>query len=112
MMPLRLTQADRKAALYVVYALLCLGGSAAAMDPGQLPEVEVHAGREALERQADRFVTELLAPQRPQESLSKWTTPVCPLVAGLSREAGETLLRALTTTWQSAGVPLAGARQR
>ena len=84
---------------------------AAAADPatsGVLPDIEVYSGREALERQANRFVTELLAPQRPQESLSKWTTPVCPLVAGLSREAGETLLRALTTTWQSAGVPLAG----
>ena len=84
---------------------------AEAADPatsGVLPDIEVYSGREALERQANRFVTELLAPQRPQESLSKWTTPVCPLVAGLSREAGETLLRALTTTWQSAGVPLAG----
>ena len=71
-----------------------------------LPEVTIRAQREALERQLRAYVTSTI--REPfDESLVRWTRPICPLVVGLSREGGEFVRARLSQIAAAAGVPLA-----
>jgi hypothetical protein len=70
--------------------------------------VEAARHREAVERQVKAFVGQIAA--KPYEaSLARWQTvaPICPLVAGLSREDGEYILARLSKIAAAAGAPLA-----
>lgn len=77
------------------------------LDPATLPEVTVSAPRAVIERRADRWVTSLTARQSPRESLSRWSVPVCPLVAGLPRAAADVLLYHLTHRYRAIGAAMA-----
>jgi hypothetical protein len=70
--------------------------------------VETARDRKALERQVNAFVRGISVAPREQ-SLANWQSqvPICPLVAGLSREDGEYMLARLSKIAASAGAPLA-----
>lgn len=82
--------------------------SADAADKPGLDQITVEARRERaiLEHQVSSFVSAIsVAPFR--ESLARWSTPICPLVAGLPREHGEFVLTRVSKIAADAGVPLA-----
>lgn len=66
--------------------------------------VEAQRDREKLEREVDAFVSSAFV--RSDESLMRWDHPVCPLVAGLTREQGEFVLQRLSDIARSANAPL------
>jgi len=70
--------------------------------------VEAARHREAVERQVRAFVGQIAA--KPNDSsLARWqkVVPMCPLVAGLSREDGEYILGRVSKIAAAAGAPLA-----
>lgn len=84
------------------------GGSSDA-SPAQLGRVTIEASKErqALWHRVNQFVGAVVA--RPyDESLIRWNAPVCPLVAGLSKDVGEFILRRISQAAADARVPLAG----
>jgi hypothetical protein len=104
-----------KTAVCVVgVALLCLPAAtawpetAAAVQPPGLDQITVEARRQRaiIEREVGSYVSAItVAPF--QESLARWRTAVCPLVAGLPRDHGEFILRRISQIAGEAGVPLA-----
>lgn len=62
--------------------------------------------RKLMERQISRFVTSITLPAR-DESLARWQEPICPLVAGMSRDGGEFVLARVSQAARDAGAPLA-----
>src|SRR5438552_3596748 len=83
------------------------------VQPGNLNPITVVAPRDRamVQKQADHFVSHVLAAPF-DESLARWRTPVCPLVAGVPRDDGEYLLEKLSAIARTAGVPLAGEHCR
>lgn len=74
----------------------------------QLPQVTVESPRErALRRQADDFVTSVLA-RSSGDALDRWSIPICPLVAGLPKAFGELILERISKAAADAHAPLAG----
>jgi len=73
-----------------------------------LAEVTIKAAKERVLRdRVHRFVAAVLV--RPtDETLWRWNTPVCPLVAGLPRPFGEFILRRISKAAADARAPLAG----
>ena len=70
------------------------------------PQVTVEAHRATLQRRVQQFVAQITA--GPSDtSLELWRLPVCPLVAGLPAEQGETVLVRLSQIAMKARVPLA-----
>jgi hypothetical protein len=97
----------------VVLATLCALAAARAdtaenVDEGQLNSITVQGqtDREAVKRQASAFVS-AVAVQPWEQSLARWSRPICPLVAGLTRDQGEFILARLSQIVASAGAPLA-----
>jgi len=75
----------------------------------QLDSITVEAKkkeREELRLQVDQFVKTTVE-QHAGESLARWNSQVCPLVAGLPRDQGEFMLRRLSQSVRNAGAPLA-----
>jgi hypothetical protein len=72
----------------------------------QLDPITVEAKRRELERQVDQFVDAAVV-HHFGEPLMRWETPMCPLVAGVSRDQGEFILRRLSQAAWHAGAPLA-----
>src|ERR1700730_6307985 len=67
--------------------------------------IEARRERKLLERQLDAFVWSIIV--HPwDESLARWHTRVCPLVAGLPRASGEFILSRISQIAASAHVPL------
>jgi len=99
----------------VVPVLLALCSSATAQTPAGASQphldtltVEAARHRELVERQVKSFVSHLAF--KPYDStLARWQTvaPICPLVAGLSREDGEFILARVSKIAAAAGAPLA-----
>lgn len=84
-------------------------GSSSDASPAQLGGVTIEASKErqALRRRVHQFVGAVVV--RPyDQSLIRWNAPVCPLVAGLSRDVGELILRRISQAAVDARVPLAG----
>ncbi|HEY6823979.1 MAG TPA: hypothetical protein VI195_06030 [Steroidobacteraceae bacterium] len=73
--------------------------------------VEGRRERKDLEREVNQFVF-AVAVRYLHDSLSRWNTPVCPLVAGLPHEQGEFVLGRLSQIARSAKAPLAGEHCR
>lgn len=93
-------------ALAVVLGLAARQGVAA--EPESAPaqqEVTVEGHREALERRVRDFVSQITA-NASDESLERWTRPMCPLVAGLTQKQGEMVLTRLSQIARTAGAPL------
>jgi hypothetical protein len=62
--------------------------------------------QELIERQISKFVSSITLSAR-DESLARWQVPICPLVAGMRRDAGEFVLARLSEVARNAGAPLA-----
>jgi hypothetical protein len=69
--------------------------------------VEAQRERKEVEREVNEFVF-AVAVRSLHDSLSRWNTPVCPLVAGLPKEQGEFVLARLSQVATEAKTPLAG----
>ena len=82
--------------------------TAEAADKPGLDQITVEAQRERaiVEHQVSHYVSAISAAPF-HESLARWTTPICPLVAGLPREHGEFVLTRVSQIATDAGVPLA-----
>jgi hypothetical protein len=76
-----------------------------------LSEVTVIAQRIKLESQVASFVYGVAALEN-DEGLARWHAPVCPLVAGLTRQDGEFVLDRISEIARAAGVALAGEKCR
>ena len=78
---------------------------------GQLNSITVQgqADREAVKRQASAFVS-AVAVEPWEQSLARWSRPICPLVAGLTRDQGEFILARVSQIVASAGAPLAAEK--
>jgi hypothetical protein len=61
---------------------------------------------EQLRHEVDTFVSSAIVRPYSGESLLRWDHPMCPLVAGLSREAGEFVLLRLSQIARAAHAPL------
>src|SRR6516165_2091808 len=69
--------------------------------------VEGKRERKEVEREVNEFVFAVTV-RSLHDSLSRWNTPVCPLVAGLPKDQGAFVLARLSQIATSAKVPLAG----
>jgi len=86
-------------------------GSTTLSTPSNVTDtVEVSAEREALRNEAARFVSSLVRTQN--ETLTRWSTPICPSVAGMSRDLGEFVLARVSQVAIEAGAPLDGSECR
>jgi len=88
--------------------LAAVGERAAAAAEVPESQVTVEGHRQRLERRVHDFVVEITS-GGPDASLQRWTGPVCPLVAGLTAEQGEGVLRRVTQMASKAGAKLAPA---
>ncbi len=77
-------------------------------DKPALEQITVVGQKEkaVIEHQVSSFVSAISAAPS-QESLARWSTPICPLVAGLPRVHGEFVLTRVSRIAADAGVPLA-----
>jgi hypothetical protein len=69
--------------------------------------VEAKRERKEVEREVSEFVF-AVAVRSLHDSLSRWNTPVCPLVAGLPQAQGEFVVARLSQIAREAKAPLAG----
>src|SRR5271169_3550267 len=61
--------------------------------------VQAQREREKLEHDVNQFVSTAIAQSHYDKSLERWTyAPVCPLVAGVSKELGEYVLARVSAT--------------
>lgn len=72
-----------------------------------LDSITVQAQRETLRKQVDQFLHSAMMKPTFDESVLRWETPVCPLIGGMIRPAGEFVLRRLSELARESGVPLA-----
>jgi len=73
--------------------------------PPPQEQVTVEAHRETLERRAQDFVSQITTGPS-DESLQRWTRPMCPMVAGLTKAQGELVLTRVSQIARSVGAPL------
>jgi len=78
----------------------------AASSVEELPQITIEARRRDIEHSVHEFVAHLPA-LSGDESLARWQTPICPLVAGLPRAQGEFVLTRLSEIATAAGTSLA-----
>jgi len=115
----RLSAFKRAAPSMALAALLLLATSVEAEPPAKPPEqppgtkletitVKAKRDRAILERRVDKFVYGITVTPF-ENSIARWQTrtPICPLVAGLSRDDGEYMLSRLSQIASAAGVSLA-----
>jgi hypothetical protein len=79
--------------------------------PVETVTVEAKRKRQEAERAAARFLF-AVAVHYLDDSLARWNSPICPLVAGLPREQGEFVLARVSQVIDSAKARLAGERCR
>jgi hypothetical protein len=97
----------RRSGIVAAFAVLSLLPLTAPAQAG-LPAVTIEAAKErVLRREVHRFVTTVVV--RPtDETLWRWNTPVCPLVAGFPKAFAEFILRRISKAAVDAHAPLAG----
>jgi len=78
--------------------------------PDTPPTITIEAQRQRgqLRAEINQFVQATIVSPDSADSLLRWDSPVCPLVAGLTREQGEFVLGRLSAIARDANVPLAG----
>jgi hypothetical protein len=94
--------------LLLFYASADAQSTTAAPPPVDTITVEAARHRELVERQVRTFVGQIAV--KPYDStLARWepVAPICPLVAGLTRENGEFILARVSKIAAAAGAPLA-----
>jgi hypothetical protein len=95
----------------IIYGAL-LGAACFNIAPGladdaaaaRLETIIVEGRREAIRREAEVFVSSIVAD--PWEPLARWRRPLCPLVAGATGEQAEWMLLRLSEIARTAAVPL------
>jgi hypothetical protein len=83
--------------------------SAIAVGSDSVPQITVEAQRnhEKLKQDLDFFVSSaIVAPLNYEDTLWRWNTKICPLVAGMNKSQGEFVLARLSTIIRSVGAPL------
>jgi hypothetical protein len=75
-------------------------------DASAASQVTIEGQQANIEQRVEAFVTQITAGS-PSDALELWRQPICPLVAGLSREQGEFVLARLSQVATAAGAPLA-----
>jgi hypothetical protein len=77
-------------------------------EKNQLDTVTIEASRQRkeLERQVSHFVSSVPV-HYSYESMARWNTPICPLVAGLTRDQGELVLTRISQIVTASQAPLA-----
>jgi hypothetical protein len=98
-----------RCALWICAVVVGLTGSALSLgaDPVDSITVQAQREREKLEHDVNQFVSTAIVQSHYDESLERWTyAPVCPLVAGVSRELGEFVLARVSQIARTAGAPL------
>src|SRR5581483_10740168 len=78
--------------------------------PTDMVTIEARRERE-IKRQISKFVSGAVFTYF-NDSLERWNTPICPLVAGLSREQGEFVLQRVSQIARDAHAPLGPERCR
>jgi hypothetical protein len=71
-----------------------------------LPQITVEAQRRDTEKRVHEFVSHVPSMSNADESFARWDTPICPLIAGLSRDDEEFVLTRLSEIAASVGAPL------
>lgn len=97
----------RRSGIVAAFAVLSLLPWTAPAQAG-LPAVTIEAAKErVLRREVHRFIATLVV--RPtDETLWRWNTPICPLVAGFPQAFAEFILRRISQAAADAHAPLAG----
>jgi hypothetical protein len=67
--------------------------------------IQATKDKKALKREIGAYVSAITLPATG-EALARWQVPVCPLIAGMSREKGEFMLARLSRIVRDAGAPL------
>lgn len=86
------------------------GSPTVSSEGGDTVTIQARRKRE-LESQISHFVSSFDVTYL-NDSLQRWNTPICPLVAGLSRTAGEFILARLSEIARESGAPLASEHCR
>lgn len=86
--------------------VLSLGATLAGAATDDSNEIIVEGARPEVEQRVHAFVSEVTRRGYGKESLVRWREPICPLVAGLTREQGEYILYGVTQAAAAAGAPL------
>src|SRR5580700_493100 len=95
----------------IATAALCLfPASPGSADPPPAVTIEAQRYREQLRQEVNEFIHATIVKPHSDESLLRWDSPVCPLVAGMKREEGEFVLRRLSEVARTAKAPLAGEK--
>ena len=108
---LRSVALSRRCALLVAIAapgLWLLLRSPASAEPPPTVTIEAQRQRDELRREVNQFVAATIVKPHGDESLLRWGSPVCPLVAGLTHEQGEFVLGRLSEIARAASAPLGG----
>ena len=74
-------------------------------EPAASVTIEATRKRGEVEQQISHFVSSITV-NGMDEPLARWQTPICPLVSGLPREQGESVLRRISQIAHDAGAPL------
>jgi hypothetical protein len=82
------------------------GNAPSSESPSASSTVTIEARRH-LEERVSHFVSSVIV-HYMYDSLARWNTPICPLVAGLPRERGEFVLARISQVATAAGAKLAG----
>jgi len=85
---------------------LSLGTTLAGAATDDSNEIIVEGNRPEVEQRVRAFVSEVTHRGYGKESLVRWREPICPLVAGLTRQQGEYILYGVTQAAAAAGAPL------
>ena len=72
-----------------------------------MSQVTIEAQRRSLERRVHTFVYDITDRIDSIDSLGRWDSPICPMVAGLTLEQGEGMLTRLSQIVAAAGARLA-----
>ena len=91
-------------------ALCLFPASSGSADPPVAVTIEAQRYREQLRQEVNEFIHATIVKPHRDESLLRWDSPVCPLVAGMKREEGEFVLRRLSEVARAAKAPLAGEK--
>jgi hypothetical protein len=85
---------------------------ASAARPAPLDKITVQGerGRDQLKNDVHKFLASAAIHYNDATSMARWNTPVCPMVAGFTRDQGEYILGQLSQIARAAQVPLGSSK--
>ena len=103
---------SRRVAVAAAMSLAAGLAAAAAQGNKVTEEVVVEGTRPEVEKRVNEFVKGVTHRGYAVESLVRWNTPICPLVAGIPAAQGEFILRGISQAVRDAGAKLAPEKCR